>query len=171
MGIFDTRLGMLSTAVDAHFGGRLRDIECLDVGCREGFYSLAATARRRVRHVVAIDARPENLNRARFVSEAMGVNNVDYREGRVETLAADLGRTFELTLFLGLLYHVEDPMRCLRQVAAVTGELCVLETQVVDEVEGCAEWGSREWTRQCQRHPRGDRWGPASSMPGIAKPA
>ena len=41
-------------------------------------------------------------------------------------------------------------MRCLRQVAAVTGEVCILETQVVDEVEGYAEWGSREWTRPYQ---------------------
>jgi tRNA (mo5U34)-methyltransferase len=149
VGIFDTRLQMLSTAVDAHFGGRLRDIECLDIGCHEGFYSLAMS-RRGVRKVVAIDARPENLSRARFVSEVTGVDNVDYREGRVETLAADLARTFELTLFLGVLYHVEDPMRCLRQVAAVTSELCIIETQVVDELEGCAEWGSREWTRPYQ---------------------
>ncbi len=147
--IFDTRLRMVAAAVDAHFGARLRDIECLDIGCHEGFYSLAM-ARRGVRNVVAIDARPENLNRARFVSGAMGVDNVAYRQGRLETLAADFDRTFELTLFLGLLYHVEDPMRCLRQVAAVTGELCVLETQVVDEVEGYAEWGSREWTRPWQ---------------------
>jgi ubiquinone/menaquinone biosynthesis C-methylase UbiE len=147
--IFDTRLRMLSTAVDAHFGSRLRDIECLDIGCHEGFYSLAM-ARRGVRSVVAVDARPENLTRARFVSQAMGVANIVYRQGRVETLASDQARTFELTLFLGLLYHVEDPMRCLRQVAAVTGELCVIETQVVNEVEGYAEWGSREWTRPYQ---------------------
>jgi tRNA (mo5U34)-methyltransferase len=147
--IFDTRLRMLLAAVDAHFGRRLRDIECLDIGCHEGFYSLAM-ARRGVRGVVAVDARPENLNRARFVTEAMGIHNVVYRQGRVETLASDQARTFELTLFLGLLYHVEDPMRCLRQVAAVTGELCIIETQVVDEVEGYAEWGSREWTRPYQ---------------------
>ena len=146
--IFDTRLRMVSTAVEAHFGSRLREIECLDIGCHEGFYSVAMA--RRVRQVVAIDARPENLRRARFVSEAMGVDNVEYRQGHVETLASDVERTFELTLFLGLLYHVEDPMRCLRQVAAVTGELCVIETQVVDEVEGHAEWGSREWKRPYQ---------------------
>lgn len=144
--IFNTRLDMLLPAVDAHFGARLGDIECLDIGCHEGFYALAM-ARRGVRSVVAVDARPENLHRARFVAEAMGVGNIVYRQGRVETLAADQARTFELTLFLGLLYHVEDPMRCLRQVAAVTGELCILETQVVDEVEGYSEWGSREWTR------------------------
>jgi tRNA (mo5U34)-methyltransferase len=143
--IFETRLRMLTTAVDAHFGSRLRDIECLDIGCHEGFYSLAMA--RRVRNVVAIDARPENLSRARFVAEAMGARNILYRQCRVETLADHLPRMFDLTLFLGLLYHVEDPMRCLRQVAAATRELCIVETQVVDEVEGHAEWGSREWTR------------------------
>lgn len=146
VGIFDTRLRMVMSAVDAHFGDRLSDIDCLDIGCHEGFYSLAM-ARRGVRSVVAVDARQENLRRARFVANAMGVDGIDYRQGQVETLAADIGRTFDLTLFLGLLYHVEDPMRCLRQVAAVTAEFCVIETQVVDEVEGFAEWGSREWTR------------------------
>jgi tRNA (mo5U34)-methyltransferase len=146
VGIFDTRLQMLMKAVDAHFGSRLREIDCLDIGCHEGFYSLAM-ARRGVRRVVAIDARPENLRRARFVAGAMGIDNIDYRQGLVENLATDSGRTFELTLFLGLLYHVEDPMRCLREVSAVTGELCIIETQVVDEVEGCAEWGAREWKR------------------------
>lgn len=149
VGIFDTRLQMVTSVVDRHFGDRLSKIECLDIGCHEGFYSLAM-ARKGFRHVLAVDARPENLNRARFVAGAMGVHNVDFREGRVEALAADLGRTFDLTLFLGLLYHVEDPMRCLRQVAALTGELCVIESQVIDEVEGCAEWGSREWTRPYQ---------------------
>ena len=41
-------------------------------------------------------------------------------------------------------------MLCLRNVADVTGELCLIETQVIDEVEGTAEWGSREWTRPYQ---------------------
>jgi tRNA (mo5U34)-methyltransferase len=147
--IFDTRLRMVNSAVDAHFGARLPQVDCLDIGCHEGFYSLAM-ARRGVKRVTAVDAREENLKRARFVASAMGVSGIEYRLGRVETLSADLGRKFDLTLFLGVLYHVEDPMRCLREVAAVTGELCVLETQVVDEVEGFAEWGSRDWTRPYQ---------------------
>jgi tRNA (mo5U34)-methyltransferase len=147
--IFDTRLQMVNRAIDAHFSEGLGNVDCLDIGCHEGFYSLAM-ARRGVRQVTAIDARPENLKRARFVADAMGVTGIHYSNGRVETLAADQGRTFDLTLFLGVLYHVEDPMRCLRQVAAVTNDLCVLETQVVDEVEGFAEWGAREWTRPYQ---------------------
>ena len=144
--IFETRLQMVTPVVDSHFGSRLASVECLDIGCHEGFYSLAM-ARHGVERVLGVDAREDNLQRARFVAEAQGVGNVEYRQARVETLSEELGRTFPLTLFLGVLYHVEDPMRCLRNVAAVTGELCVLETQVIAEVEGFAEWGSREWTR------------------------
>ena len=147
--IFDTRLRLVNTAIDEHFGSRLPDIECLDIGCHEGFYSLAM-ARRGLRKVYGIDAREENLRRARFVAEAMGLGEIDYSGGRVETLSVNPGRKFDLTLFLGLLYHVEDPMRCLREVAAVTGELCVIETQVVEEVEGETEWGSRDWVRPYQ---------------------
>jgi ubiquinone/menaquinone biosynthesis C-methylase UbiE len=145
VGIFETRLRMLHTVVDAHFGPRLRGLDCLDIGCHEGFYSFAMA--KRGARVTGIDARPENLNRARFIAQAAGASNIDYRSGRVETLWQDEQRQWDLTLFLGVLYHVENPMLCLRQVAAVTREMCVIETQVVDEMEGYAEWGSREWTR------------------------
>lgn len=143
--IHGTRLAMAEEAVGDHFGARAAGLACLDIGCHEGFYSLAM-ARRGMR-VIGVDAREENLRRARFVAEAMGAGNVEYRLGRVETLAKDEGRAYDLTLFLGVLYHVEDPMLCLRQVAAVTGEMCAIETQVVDEVEGFAEWGAAEWKR------------------------
>ncbi|HXJ42957.1 MAG TPA: methyltransferase domain-containing protein [Bryobacteraceae bacterium] len=146
-GIHDTRLAMVESAVLEHFGTRLAGRDCLDIGCHEGFYSLAME--RQGMRVKGVDAREENLTRARFVAEAVG-SKVTYRQGRVETLAADEGRTYDLTLFLGLLYHVEDPMLCLRQVSAVTREFCVIETQVVDEVEGFTEWGSRDWTRPYQ---------------------
>lgn len=144
--IFETRLAMIQPVIARHFDSRLGEIECLDIGCHEGFYSLAMS-RLGVGRVIGVDARPENLERAAFVARAMQVRNVEYRLGRVETLAEP---PRPLTLFLGVLYHVESPMLCLRKVADATGELCLIETQVIDEVEGTAEWGSREWTRPYQ---------------------
>ena len=41
-------------------------------------------------------------------------------------------------------------MLCLRNLGSVTRELCIVETQVIDEVEGSTEWGAREWTRAYQ---------------------
>jgi tRNA (mo5U34)-methyltransferase len=147
-GIFSTRLRMAEQAIIGYFGQRVPGLECLDIGCHEGFYSLAM-ARLGMR-VTGVDARDANLRRARFVADAMGLDGITYRKGRVETLVADGGRKYDLTLFLGVLYHVEDPMLCLRQVAEVTGDMCVIETQVVDEVEGTTEWGARDWKRPYQ---------------------
>ena len=35
---------MVESAVESHFGERQRNLECLDIGCHEGFYSLAMAA-------------------------------------------------------------------------------------------------------------------------------
>lgn len=41
-----------------------------------------------------------------------------------------LGR-WDVVLYLGVLYHMEDPMRALRRLAAVTRELAVVETEAI----------------------------------------
>ena len=57
---------------------------------------------------------------------------------RVEPVVGDLmalepgslGR-FDVVLYLGVLYHMQDPLGALRRLAAVTGELAVIETEAV----------------------------------------
>ena len=147
--IFETRLQMVNAAVESYFGSRLSEINCIDVGCHEGFYSIAM-ARKGVQHVTGYDVRERNVEKARFVAEALGVTSVEYHQGNCEELSVESAGQHELCLFLGLLYHLENPMLCLRNICAVTKEMCVVETQVVDEVEGSAEWGAQEWTRDYQ---------------------
>jgi ubiquinone/menaquinone biosynthesis C-methylase UbiE len=148
-GIFETRLTMVNAVIDGHFGTRLPAATCLDIGCHEGFYTVAM-ARRGMRRVVGVDVREVNLRKARFVAEALGLPNVTFLEGNCENLDARKLGQFELTMFLGVLYHLENPMLCLRNLSALTGELAIVETQVIDEVAGSTEWGAREWTREYQ---------------------
>lgn len=144
--IHQTRLEMVNHLVEEHFGDRVRRIRCLDVGCHEGYYAVAM-ARKGMREVQGVDVRESNLEKARLVADIFGLRNLNYEQKDCEDLRVDQTGPYELCLFLGLLYHLENPMRCLRNVARLTGELCIIETQVVDEVEGYAEWGGREWTR------------------------
>ncbi len=144
--IHATRLEMVNRVVDTHFGARLPEIGAIDVGCHEGFYAVAM-ARKGLKSVLGVDVREENLQKARLVGSALGLQNLSWRQGNCEELRAEDTGVHELCLFLGILYHLENPMLCLRNVARLTSELCVVETQVVDEVEGCAEWGWKEWTR------------------------
>ncbi len=143
--IHQTRLAMVERVVEEHFRGRLDQIRCIDVGCHEGFYSIAM-ARKGLREVHGLDVRASSLEKARFVAGALGLRNVTYEERNCEDLDRNAA-PYELCLFLGILYHLENPMLCLRNISRVTSELCIVETQVVDEVEGQAEWGAREWTR------------------------
>ena len=128
---------------------RLPEIRCIDVGCHEGFYSLAMV-RRGVRWVTGVDVRGCNLRKARFVAQVLGLSNVEYLQANCEELRAETAGRFELCLCLGILYHLENPMLCLRNIADITTELCVVETQVIGEVEGWTEWGACQWTRPYQ---------------------
>ena len=105
-------------------------------------------ARKGMREVRGIDVRQSSLTKARFALELLGLKNVTYEECNIE----DSGRVapYDLCLCLGLLYHLENPVLSLRKISSITGEVCIIETQVVDEVEGSAEWGARAWTRPYQ---------------------
>ena len=143
--IHQTRLAMVERVVDEHFRGRIQQVRCIDIGCHEGFYAVAM-ARKGMREVRGIDVRAASLNKARFVADALALPNVTYEERNVEEMPADT-EPFDLCLFLGVLYHLENQIRSLRAISRITREVCIVETQVVDEVEGVAEWGARAWTR------------------------
>jgi SAM-dependent methyltransferase len=142
--IFSTRLEMLTVALHAHFGARLPDIEGLDVGCHEGFYTIAL-ARLGLRRVVGFDVRDENLRKARFAAGALGHPEIAFVQGDLENADAGAIGVYDLTVLFGVLYHLPNPMRCLRRVAAMTRELLILETQVVPDVARATEWGARNW--------------------------
>jgi tRNA (mo5U34)-methyltransferase len=144
--IHQTRLEMVNRVVDEHFGPRLRQIRCLDVGCHEGFYSIAM-ARKELREVRGVDVREASLAKARFVAEVLRLRNLSFELCNCEDLRLDASGPYELCLFLGVLYHLESPMVCLRNISRVTSEVCIIETQVIDEVAGQTEWGSREWAQ------------------------
>ncbi|GIX05063.1 MAG: hypothetical protein KatS3mg114_0932 [Planctomycetaceae bacterium] len=102
----------------------------LELGCMEGGRTFPLA--RRVGHVVGVDARREHLQRARLIEQTLGVANVTFLESDLETgdLAA-LG-TFDVVYNVGLLYHLSDPARLLRQCAEVAPEM-LLWTHVVDD--------------------------------------
>lgn len=69
------------------------------------------------------------------------------RRSRVKAVVADFMAAdleaigdFDVVLFLGVLYHMENPMESLRRLAAVTREVAIIETQamVAPGFEDCA---------------------------------
>ena len=117
-----------------HLPADLSGYDVLDIGCHEGFFSFECE-RLGARSVVAADKITWDMfpeHRATFDRmHAAFDSSVRVVESSVEDLAATLGRErFNLTLFLGVLYHAPDPFEYLRIVKSVSSGLVVLETVV-----------------------------------------
>jgi SAM-dependent methyltransferase len=90
----------------------------LELGALEGADTLALSRRPGVT-VLALEGREENLRRAELVMEVNGVTNVELRVADVERIDfAGLGR-FDAVLCAGLLYHVQEPWKLLKDIAGV----------------------------------------------------
>ncbi len=82
----------------------------LDIGCNGGFYSLEMK-RRGADRVLGIDFDDRYLAQARFAAEVKGLD-IEFRQLSVYDLAA-LGETFDVVLFMGVLYHLRHPLLAL----------------------------------------------------------
>lgn len=109
----------------------LRGRSVLDIGAWDGYFSFAAE-RLGASRVVALDywtwttGLKEGFDLARDV---LG-SKVEDVVMRAEDVSPEAIGRFDVVLFLGVLYHLEDPIRVLRRVASVASELLVVETLV-----------------------------------------
>ncbi len=106
-----------------------RGMRALDLGARDGFFSFEME--RRGAQVVAIDYAPKHVTGFATAAEILG-SKVEYRQANIYDLTPDAVGKFDVVLFLGLLYHLPDPMQAINLVRALcTGRLC-METHAID---------------------------------------
>src|SRR5208282_4601170 len=112
----------------------LTGLTVLDIGAANGFYSFEAE-RRGAKRVVAVDqpfAWNEGGHPKRGFELARKVLNSNVED--VVTNVYDMSPknigTFDLVLFLGVLYHLQHPLLALEHVFSVTSKQLILETHV-----------------------------------------
>lgn len=100
----------------------------LDVGCNGGFYSVEAK-RRGAERVLAVDVFRLHVRQTRFVSRALGLD-IDARRASVYDLSASRFGRFDVTLALGLIYHLKHLVLGLEKLWQVTRHTLILETAI-----------------------------------------
>jgi hypothetical protein len=144
--IHTTRLALLEGVLDRTVGARCGGLTALDLACHQGWFALHL-ARRGFDSILGVDARAEHLADAQLMADVLGVRTLRPLQLDIEDARpADLG-THDVTLMLGLLYHLENPVRALRLARAVTRRLLVVESQVVPNLSGVVDWGSWRFQR------------------------
>jgi tRNA (mo5U34)-methyltransferase len=115
----------------------------LDIGTWDGYMAFECE-RRGASRVVAVDSfvwseaykevDPKATGRAGFdLAHSLLDSKVEAVECEVLDLSpAQLG-TFDIVLFLGVLYHMRHPLLALERVAAMTKELLIIESHVISD--------------------------------------
>ncbi len=101
----------------------------LDVGCNAGFYSVEAK-RRGAQRVLGIDAQRHQVRQASFVARALDLP-MEFRRMSVYDLSPETVGVFDVTLALGLVYHLKHLILGLERLHSVTGDLLILETAIL----------------------------------------
>jgi len=110
---------------------KLNGYTILDVGAYEGFYSFHME--QRGANVTSQDNFIWNAplspsrNHFDFMRQALG-SKISIVESDIREMALD--KRFDITLFLGVLYHLEDPIGVLRHLRKITSRLVILEILV-----------------------------------------
>ena len=111
----------------------LRGLSVLDIGAWDGFFAFECE-RRGAKRVVALDKFVWNWpafgKRGFELARRVLGSKVEDVESEVLDISPERVGTFDLVLFLGVLYHMRHPLLALERVASVAGKQLILETHV-----------------------------------------
>ncbi len=104
-------------------------LKALDLGARDGFFSFELE--KRGAEVLALDYYPSDKTGFKVAAELLD-SKVTYVQDNFYNVSVEKYGTFDIVLFLGLIYHLPDPLRSLDIVRKVCTNELYLETQVID---------------------------------------
>jgi SAM-dependent methyltransferase len=96
----------------------------LDVGCGVGYFSKFLSDMRL--DVTAIDGREENIAEAKRRYPEIGFFTRNVEDSTLPEIGA-----FDFVLCVGLLYHLENPLRAIRNLRGLTGKVLLVESMCI----------------------------------------
>jgi tRNA (mo5U34)-methyltransferase len=108
-------------------------LRVLDLGCRDGFFSFEAE-RRGAATVIGVDYAEAACTGFPIAAEILG-SAVEFRRLNLYDIDPEKLGTFDVVFFLGLLYHLRDPLLALDRIRAMQkpGGLLYVETQLATD--------------------------------------
>lgn len=110
----------------------LHGMRALDIGCSDGYFTFELE--KRGADVTAIDFVPEHYTGFATAREILG-SRATYRMDNVYNLAPERYATFDVVLFLGVLYHLRKPLAAIDAIRSVMkpGAMLFVGTMMIDE--------------------------------------
>jgi tRNA (mo5U34)-methyltransferase len=146
--IHTNRAYIIFSFLDQLFEEKWQQIDCLDIACNQGWFS-SQIAIRGAHQVTGIDIRESHIKMANTIKSLTPLDNLNFQVQDFLKIDIASYKKADLVLFLGILYHLENPLQAIRKIRSLTKKLCIIETQVAKwnpDLECC--WGSDPQNRK-----------------------
>ena len=134
-------------------GKPLGQLRVLDLACLEGHFGIEFALHGS--QVVAIEGREANLEKARFATKALGLDNIELVLDDVRNLNKDRYGLFDVVLCLGILYHLDTPdvMNFVENIATLCTKVAIIDTHISPSDVASYRWNEKlYWGRYTQEH-------------------
>jgi hypothetical protein len=113
----------------------------LELGSLEGGHTFTLARHKGVERVLAIEGRPSNIDKAKFIGSLLGVSNVEFKQANLEQLQLVSLGYFDAIFCCGLLYHLPEPWELISQAPLVAPSIFVWtvyanENEATIEIDG-----------------------------------
>jgi hypothetical protein len=141
MSVHLTRAAIAEPVARAAFKAAGKRATAMDIACSEGWFAHRALEWGAA-SVRGIDIRPENVRRAQLIRDHLGIGSERLSFEVADVFDAEPG-AYDVVLCLGLVYHLENPIGALRVARSLTRGVCIVESQLTEQVEPIRHgWGT-----------------------------
>jgi hypothetical protein len=96
----------------------------LELGSLEGGQSFQLAKQPGV-HVLAVEGRQNNIEKAKFVQQLLGIKNVEFIQVNLENTELSTFGQFDGVFCSGLLYHLYEPWKLIKEIGNISQRLFI----------------------------------------------
>ena len=138
--IHTTRRAMMLDALMPDLAASKGELTAIDFSSHQGFFSLALAPY--CKSVLGLEYQKRHVEAAFLIRDALGIENVDFHEQNLETMAPGRYPPADIVICFGLIYNLENPIAVLRRARELTRRVLLIETQTtILDLEGAIDSG------------------------------
>ena len=148
-----TRLKRIVQVVSDLSEKPLSECRILDLGCLDGIFSIEFA--KHGANIIGIEIREDNIKKAIFCKEALGLHNLDFRQDDVRNISVESYGRFDAIVCSGILYHLPaaDAINVINRMYDIVNRVVVIDTHVaLKPIERFVYGGDEYWGSVFREH-------------------
>ena len=112
---------------------RINEKALIDIGCNTGYFMYELYKKFNFKQVLGLEPRESNLKKAKLISDWFNLSKNKYKLKKFDILSDQIKQKADIVLFVGVLHHLDDHLKALKNLYKMTNDVAIIETLVLSD--------------------------------------